>query len=52
MVGRPDNVSTESRTPVKAFVGDEGGAEVRALIGALKPGNSGGAKEGRKVDAI
>ncbi len=50
MVGRPDNISTEIHGPVKAFVGDEGAVEVRALIRAMKPGNSGGAKGGRKVD--
>jgi len=50
MVGRPDNLSTEIRGCVKAFVGDEGAAEVRALIRALKRGNSRGAKGGRKVD--
>jgi len=50
MVRRPDNVSTEIRRLVKAFVGDEGAAEVRALIRALKPSNFGGAKGGRKVD--
>ncbi len=38
MVGRPDNVSTEIHGPVKAFVGDEGAVEVRALIRAMKPG--------------
>ena len=47
---RPNKVSTESRRPVKVFVGDEGAAEVRALIGAMKRGNARGAKEGRKVD--
>ncbi len=51
MVGRPDNVSTEVRRLVKAFVADEGAAEVRALIRALKRGNSRGAKGGRKVEA-
>lgn len=51
MAGRPNNLSTENRRPVKAFVGDEGVAEVRALIGASKRGNSRGAKGGRKVDA-
>ena len=51
MVGRPYKLSTESRVPVKAFVGDEGAAEVRALIRASKRGNSRGAKGGRKVDA-
>ncbi len=50
MVRRPDNVSTEIRRLVKAFVGDEGAAEVRALIRAMKRGNSRGAKGGRKVD--
>ena len=50
MVRRPDNVSMENRRLVKAFVGDEGAAEVRALIRALKRGNSRGAKGGRKVD--
>ena len=58
MVRRPGNVSTEIRRLVKAFVGDEGAAEVRALIRAMKPGlvriikGAGGAKGGgRKVDA-
>ncbi len=51
MVGRPGNRSIESRRPVKAFVGDEWAAEVRALMGALKRGNARGAKGGRKVDA-
>jgi len=32
-------------------MGDTGGAEVRALIVALKPVNAGGAKGCRKVDA-
>ena len=50
MVRRPDNLSTEVRSLVKAFVGDEGAAEVRALIRAMKPGNSGGAKGGRKAN--
>ncbi len=50
MVRRPDNVSTEIRRLVKAFVGDEGAAEVRALIRAMKRGNARGAKGGRKVD--
>jgi len=50
MVGRPNNGSTESRRPKKVFVGDEGAAEVRALIGAKKRGNARGAKGGRKVD--
>ena len=51
MVRTPNKRSIESRMPVKAFVGDERGAEVRALIGARKLGNPGGAKGGRKVDA-
>ena len=51
MVGRPCNRSIEIRRLVKAFVGDEGAAEVRTLIGALKRGNARGAKGGRKVDA-
>ena len=51
MVGRPNNVSIEIRRPVKAFVGDEGAAEVRAPIRAMKSGNADGAKGGRKVDA-
>jgi len=51
MVGRPGNRSIEIRRLVKAFVGDEGAAEVRTLIGALKRGNARGAKGGRKVDA-
>ncbi len=50
MVRRPSNVNTEIRRLVKAFVGDEGAAEVRTLIRALKRGNSRGAKGGRKVD--
>lgn len=50
MVRRRDNLSTEIRRLVKAFVRDEGAAEVRTLIRALKPGNSGGAKGGRNVD--
>ena len=40
----------DPQTHIKAFVGDERSAEVRALIRAMKRGNSRGAKGGRKVD--
>ena len=51
MVRRPNKGSIEIRGLVKALVGDEGAAEVRTLIRAMKRGNARGAKGGRKVDA-